>query len=217
LKGNSMTMTETMTRTVSALYDSYEAASCAVNALVTAGIPRSNISIVASNADNWHDRAAHAADDAGKGAGIGAAVGGLGGLLTGLGLMAIPGVGPVVAAGWLASTAAGAFAGAAVGGATGGLIGSLTDAGVPEREAHVYAEGVRRGGALVSAKVDESKVTVAQSILERHKSVNIGRREADYRQSGWTSFDPDAPAYSAEDVARERAQYTNAASSSAQI
>ena len=86
------------------------------------------------------------AEDAGKGAGIGAAVGGVGGLLTGLGLMAIPGVGPVVAAGWLAATAAGAVTGAAVGGAAGGIIGGLTDAGVSEDDAHVYAEGVRRGG-----------------------------------------------------------------------
>jgi hypothetical protein len=66
------------------------------------------------------------------------AVGGAVGLLAGLGLLAIPGIGPVVAAGWLVSTAAGA----AAGGATGGLIGALTQAGVSEEDAHVYAEGV---------------------------------------------------------------------------
>jgi hypothetical protein len=90
------------------------------------------------------NRPTHAAEDAGKGAGIGAAVGGVGGLLTGLGLLAIPGVRPVVAAGWLVATAAGAATGAVVGGAAGGLVGSLTGAGVPERDAQFYAEGVRR-------------------------------------------------------------------------
>src|SRR5271169_6957019 len=93
-----------------------------------AGVPHSDISIVSNNVDNRYtkDRPTHAAEDAGKGAGIGAAVGGIGGLLTGLGLLAIPGVGPVVAAGWLVATAAGAAAGAA----TGGLVGVLTEAGI---------------------------------------------------------------------------------------
>jgi hypothetical protein len=198
-----------MSKTVTALYDTYRAAQSAVQALEAAGIRHSDISIVANNSEGWHrsDGASDAADDAGKGAGIGAAVGGLGGLLTGLGIMAIPGVGPVVAAGWLASTAAGALAGAAVGGAAGGLIGSLTEAGVPEREAHVYAEGVRRGGALVSAKVDDARVSEAQAILQRHKSVDVAARGTAYRQSGWSAFDPQAPAFTADEVARERTRY----------
>jgi hypothetical protein len=139
-----------MTRTVSALYDTYEAARSAVSALESAGVAHSDISIVANNSEKWHreDTRSDAADGAGTGAGVGAAVGGLGGLLTGLGMMAIPGVGPVVAAGWLVATAVGAATGAAVGAATGGLIGSLTEAGVPDRDANLYAEGVRRGGAL---------------------------------------------------------------------
>jgi hypothetical protein len=67
--------------------------------------------------------------------------------------MAIPGVGPVVAAGWLAATTLGAVTGAVACGAAGGLIGALTDSGVPEEHAHVYAEGVRRGGTLVTARL----------------------------------------------------------------
>src|ERR1043165_2753435 len=106
-----------MTKTVSALYDTYDSARSAVSALESAGIPHSDISIVANNSESWHrdDRESNAAGGAGAGAGVGAAVGGVGGLLTGLGIMAIPGVGPVVAAGWLAATAAGAVAGAGVG------------------------------------------------------------------------------------------------------
>jgi len=121
-----------MTQTVTALYDTYDSAVSAVNALEASGVPHSDISIVSNNVDNRHskDRPTNAAEDAGKGAGIGAAVGGVGGLLTGLGLLAIPGVGPVVAAGWLVATAAGAATGAVVGGAAGGLVGALTGAGV---------------------------------------------------------------------------------------
>lgn len=200
-----------MTVTISRLYDSYPDAEKAVRGLEAAGVPHSDISIVANNSDNWHKShdVSEAADDAGKGAGIGAAVGGVGGLLTGLGLMAIPGVGPVVAAGWLAATAVGAAAGAAVGGAAGGIVGALTDAGVPENDAHVYAEGVRRGGTLVTAKVDDARASEAQSILQRHKSVDMSARGEAYRQAGWSRFDANAPVYSPDEVIRERSRYTN--------
>jgi hypothetical protein len=198
-----------MTRTVSALYDTYDAARSAVNALETAGIPHADISLVANNADNLRrdDRESNAAADAGTGAGVGAAVGGVGGLLTGLGVMAIPGVGPVVAAGWLVATAVGAAVGAAAGAATGGIIGSLTEAGVPENDAHVYAEGVRRGGSLVTARVEESRASDAQAILNRYKSVDVNARRGVYRNEGWSKFDPTASAYTVDQVARERARY----------
>jgi uncharacterized protein YqgC (DUF456 family) len=198
-----------MTQTVAALYDTYDSAVAAVNALEAAGIPHSDISIVSNNVDNQYgkDRPAEAAKDAGKGAGVGAVVGGVGGLLTGLGLLAIPGVGPVVAAGWLVATAAGAATGAVVGGAAGGLVGSLTGAGVPEHDAHFYAEGVRRGGTLVTARADDARASAAREILQRYKSVDPAVRGAAYREGGWTSFDENAPAYTADQVAAERSRY----------
>ena len=119
-----------MTTTISRLYNNYTDAQRAVSDLEAAGVSHSDISIVANNSDNWFstdkkvDRDRDGVDDraegAGKGAGVGAGVGGAAGLLAGLGLLAIPGLGPVVAAGWLAATAVGAAAGAA----TGGVIGS---------------------------------------------------------------------------------------------
>ena len=198
-----------MTQTVAALYDTYDSAVAAVNALEAAGIPHSDISIVSNNVDNQYgkDRSAEAAKDAGKGAGVGAVVGGVGGLLTGLGLLAIPGVGPVVAAGWLVATAAGAATGAVVGGAAGGLVGSLTGAGVPEHDAHFYAEGVRRGGTLVTARADDARASAAREILQRYKSVDPAVRGAAYGEGGWTSFDENAPAYTADQVAAERSRY----------
>jgi len=198
-----------MTQTVTALYDTYDAAVSAVNALEAAGVPHSDISIVSNNADDRYnkDRATDAAEDAGKGAGVGAVVGGVGGLLTGLGLLAIPGVGPVVAAGWLIATAAGAATGAVVGGAAGGLVGALTGAGVPERDANFYAEGVRRGGTLVTARVDDARASTARDILQRYKAVDPALRGAAYREGGWTAFDEKAPPYTADQIAAERSRY----------
>ena len=198
-----------MTSTVTGFFDTYDAASAAVNALEASGVSHSDISIVANNTDDRHAavRDSNAAEDAGKGAGVGAAVGGLGGLLAGLGMMAIPGVGPVVAAGWLVATAVGAGAGAAVGGAAGGLIGSMTAAGVPERDAHVYAEGVRRGGTLVTARVDDARASDAKAILQSHRAIDPTIRGEAYRSTGWTGFDEAAPAYTPDEVARERTRW----------
>jgi len=193
-----------MTKTLTALFDRYEDAEAAVRRLEQAGIPHDDISIVAHNGDGRHKAlegataapaASAAAADAQQGAGIGATVGGIGGLLTGLGLLAIPGLGPVAAAGWLGATIIGALGGAAVGGAAGGLVGALTEAGVPEEDANVYAEGVRRGGSLVSARVADSLEQTARDILDDNTRVDLTERRAAYRNEGWTRFDPEARAY----------------------
>src|SRR5207342_2868561 len=181
---------------LSRLYDDYAAATVVLQELESVGIPASEISIVASNAENWysskgvtappskHDHNRDGVDDraegAATGASIGATVGGVAGLLAGLGMIAIPGIGPVVAAGWLASTAAVA----AAGGVAGGLLGALTEAGVSEEDAHVYAEGVRRGGTLLTVRVPDGERMRIEAILER-SAVNIRERGLAYRQSGW--------------------------------
>ena len=142
------------------------------------------------------------AEGAGKGAGIGAGVGGAAGLLAGLGLLAIPGLGPVVAAGWLASTALGAAAGAA----TGGVVGALTQAGISKEDAPMYAEGVRRGGTLVSARVPDADRTRLDAVLNK-SAVNLRDRSAAWQKSGWTTFDPASKPYGADDVRKERQLY----------
>jgi hypothetical protein len=201
-----------MTVTISRLYDNYTDAERAVQRLESAGVPHSDISIVANNSDNWFstnkkvDRDRDGVDDraegAGKGAGIGAGLGGAAGLLAGLGLLAIPGLGPVVAAGWLASTAVGAVAGAA----TGGLVGALTEAGISKEDAHVYAEGVRRGGTLVSARVPDSDRARLDAVLNE-SAVNLRDRSAAWQQSGWKGFDPASQPYGPDEVRRERQLY----------
>jgi hypothetical protein len=202
-----------MTTTISRLYDSYSDAEQAVTRLESAGVPHSDISIVANNSDNWYgsrsgkvDRDRDGVDDraegAGTGAGIGAGVGGAAGLLAGLGLLAIPGLGPVVAAGWLASTAVGAAAGAA----TGGIVGALTEAGVSREDASRYAEGVRRGGTLVTAKVPDNDRARLDALLH-DRSVNLQERSSAWQKTGWSDFDAASPPLSPEDIGRERELY----------
>jgi hypothetical protein len=202
-----------MTTTISRLYDNYSDAERAVTRLESAGVPHSDISIVANNSDNWYgsqrgkvDRDRDGVDDraegAGAGAGIGAGIGGAAGLLAGLGLLAIPGLGPVVAAGWLASTAVGAAAGAA----TGGIVGALTQAGVSREDASRYAEGVRRGGTLVSAKVPDNDRARLDALLHE-RSVNLQERSSAWQKAGWSDFDAASPPLSPDDIGRERELY----------
>jgi hypothetical protein len=199
-------------RTISALYDTYDEARAAVAALENAGVPSEEISIVSHKTDgvDVEGQGDRAAEGAGTGAGIGAVAGGAGGLLAGLGLMAIPGVGPVVAAGWLAATAAGAAAGAVVGGAAGGLVGAMVESGVSEAEANVYAEGVRRGGSVVTARVDDATLAEAQAVLDRSRPVDVGQRRTAYVEQGWQRFDEAANPYTPEQIAIERERYRRA-------
>lgn len=195
-------------KTITGLFDNYTDASSAVSALETAGVPSNDISIVSNNADKRHsDKQSGAATGAESGAGVGAVVGGAGGLLAGLGIMAIPGVGPVVAAGWLAATAVGAVTGAVAGGAAGGLIGALTGSGVSEDDANLYAEGVRRGGSLVTAKVEDALAPEAEAILKRSNWVDPVERRAAYNEEGWTRFDDTLDPYGPEQIEQERGRY----------
>jgi uncharacterized membrane protein len=178
-----------MTRTITRSYDHHEDAMAVVSDLENAGIATENISLISHRDETDGDET----DDsnAAEGAGIGGVVGGAAGLLAGLGLMAIPGIGPVVAAGWLASTAAGAAAGAVA----GGLIGAMTSAGVSEHDAHYYAETVRRGGSVVSVRVADARAAEVEAIMDRAMPIDMAARRADYEREGWTQFDANATPY----------------------
>jgi hypothetical protein len=194
-------------RTVSALFDTYEHAATAVRAVKDAGISSADISIVANSIDSGTEDSGTAGEAALAGASVGAVSGGGAGILAGLGTIAIPGIGPVVAGGWLLATAVGALAGAAVGGAAGGLLGALANAGVPEAEAHVYAEGVRRGGTLVSVRAPDDRTETIRAILQHQSGVDLDQRRSDYLAEGWAGFDEDAPAYSQEQIRDYRSSY----------
>ena len=182
-------------QTITALFDHYSDASLAVADLEAAGFAHADISIVANKSAKEsvgnNGSAEPAATGTEKGASVGAILAGGAGLLAGLGILAIPGIGPVVAAGWLAST----ITGAAVGGAAGGLVGALTDSGVNPAHADVYAEGVRRGGTLVTVNANDGDVARVRDILKQRSWVDPESRGQEYRSTGWTSFDERAPPF----------------------
>ena len=101
---------------------------------------------------------------------------------------------------WLAALAVGAVAGAA----TGGLVGALIGSGISDDDAHVYSESVRRGGTLVSVRAEDGEAAHIQAVLDRYKPIDPVQRGADYRKSGWKTFDPKAPAYKPSESEIER-------------
>jgi len=206
-----------MTKTLTRVYDDYTVAETTVRELKDAGLGDSHIGIVASNADGWykpgssevdpkHDKDRDGKDDRAEGAaaggGLGAIAGGAAGVAAGLGMIAIPGVGPVVAAGWLAALAAGAVGG----GVAGGLIGALVESGTSKENAELYAEAVRRGGTIVTAKVSDDDAPRYSSIMDK-RAFDVVTRENLWRRSGWSGYDPSAPGYDADQVRREREIY----------
>jgi hypothetical protein len=186
-------------RTIAHMYDRYEDAEMVVSDLEAAGVPHHDISLVANAEGRGQPSATSTAPatgtesaagtGAGTGATLGTAVGGGLGLLAGIGSLAIPGVGPVVAAGWLIAT----LTGAGIGAAGGGLVGSLTGAGVSRDEADVYAEGVRGGGSLVTVRVDEAKASQVEEVMGRRGPVDWQQRRAAYG-TDWKGFDPESSA-----------------------
>jgi hypothetical protein len=177
-------------KTITAFFDSYADASDAVRRLESAGIAHSDISLVASNQGSHPlDRTerSFAADDGVSDRGDTRAEDGAG-LLGGLSVLAIPGLGPVVGAGWLISPLVGTGAGAA----TGGLVGTLVDAGVPEQDARAYEEGVRRGGSLVAVRARENEADRIVDLLDDERTVDFEDRQNVWRSEGWLPGHGDA-------------------------
>jgi len=159
----------------------------AVDALRGAGFRNSDVSVLlpdnVGTKDFAHDKNTKAPEGTTTGATSGGLVGGALGWLAGIGALAIPGVGPFIAAGPIM----GALAGVGVGGAVGGLIGALVGMGIPEYEAKRYEGRVREGGVLLSVHADSSDwVKRAKDILKDTGAQDIasaGEASADYAES----------------------------------
>jgi len=158
----------------------------ALEGLRAAGFRSSDISVILPDRDHTAKDLAHeinskAPEGFSTGAGAGAAVGGVLGWLIGIGALAIPGIGPLVAAGPIVA----ALAGAGAVGATGGLVGGLIGAGIPEVEAKRYAGRIRDGGYLISVHCDDNEwAKRAEEILEASGGrdvVKTSEAKADYR------------------------------------
>ena len=158
-----------------------------VNTLEREGFRTTDISVLfpenVGTKDFAHEKGTKAPEGAAAGAGSGAVVGGVLGWLAGVGSIAIPGVGPFIAAGPIMA----ALAGMGVGGTAGGMIGALAGAGIPEYEAKRYEGMIKNGGILISVHCDNSDWTSkAKNILERTGANDVsssGEARADFAES----------------------------------
>jgi hypothetical protein len=149
------------------IFPSRASAEIAVDRLTAAGFSNQDVSVLMSDKEGSKDFATEkntkAPEGATTGVGVGGAIGGTLGLLAGVGALAIPGVGPLIAAGPIMA----ALAGFGVGGAVGGLVGALVGMGIPEYEAKRYEGRVKEGGVLLSVHCDSSdEVSKAKDILK---------------------------------------------------
>src|SRR5687768_3106331 len=176
-----------MPKTVVGFFDSFRQAENAVEELTRSGFKREDLSIIANQEarkSTTTTSTSHKGEDsdAGTGAAVGATtgavVGGAAGLIASLAGLTIPVVGPILAAGPIVAM----LSGAGIGAVAGGLIGALTNLGVPEEEARVYEEGVKRGGTLVTLKADDALADRAAAIMNRHGAVDIKQRASQWRQ-----------------------------------
>lgn len=150
------------------IYPTYEQLEQGIDALRRADFRATDISVLypenVGTKDLAHQKATKSPEGAGTGAAAGMAVGGTLGWLMGIGALAIPGLGPFVAAGPIMA----ALAGIGAGGAIGGLTGALVGLGIPEYEAVRYEGRITKGGILVSVHSDSSDWTArAKEILEQ--------------------------------------------------
>lgn len=177
-----------MPRTTAALFKDLGNAEQAVNELAANGFARDDISLMA----NKEVCGPHIGpvEDIGTDAriGTGAAIGSVAGFATGILALAIPGIGPVLAIGPLAA----GLAGAGIGAVAGGAIGALKRMGVPEKDAGDFCEAIRRGGVMVAVTSSDADAPRAEEIMERHGAVDLETATAQWRERGWTGFDPHA-------------------------
>ncbi len=169
------------------IYSSYAAVERAVSALKDAGFRNTDISVLfpanVGSKDFAHEKGTKAPEGATTGGGTGAVVGGVLGWLAGIGALAIPGLGPFIAAGPIMA----ALAGGAVGGAVGGVTGALIGMGIPEYEAKRYEGRIQKGGILLSVHSDDSKWTkTAKEVLERTGAEDVastGETKGDFENT----------------------------------
>jgi hypothetical protein len=149
------------------IYPSAAHAERAVDALIGAGSPNSDISVLLpdtrSTREFAHEKDTKAPEGTTAGVTVGGVLGGTLGVLAGVGALAIPGIGPLIAAGPIMA----GLAGLGVGGAVGGLVGALIGMGIPEYEAKRYEGRVKNGGTLLSVHCDTSdQISRAEDLLK---------------------------------------------------
>jgi hypothetical protein len=156
------------------IYKSGEDAEQAVDSLIAAGFPNTDISVLLpdtrSTKEFAHTKDTKAPEGTTAGVTVGGAIGGTLGVLAGVGALAIPGIGPFIAAGPIMA----GLAGLGIGGAVGGLVGALVGMGIPEYEAKRYEGHVKNGGTLLSVHCDTSdQISRAKDLLKSTGATDI--------------------------------------------
>jgi hypothetical protein len=150
------------------IYHSAQVAENAVDQLIQAGFPSQDISVLLPDQrgtrDFAHEKDTKAPEGTTTGVAAGGVIGGTLGVLAGIGALAIPGLGPFIAAGPIM----GGLAGLGVGGAVGGLIGALVGMGIPEYEAKRYEGHIKNGGVLLSVHCDTSEGIARAKEMLKH-------------------------------------------------
>ncbi len=160
-----------MSKTVLGVFNDTNQAEKAADELQRRGFDRNEISVVAKEdkgggRGNREDQGdSLTGSRIGGGVATGGAIGGAAGLLAGVGALAIPGIGPIIAAGPIAAALSGAV--------TGGIAGGLIDWGIPEEVGQRYEEHVRSGKVVAMVKADDDKVKEASDILRRNGAYDV--------------------------------------------
>ncbi|GIV97878.1 MAG: hypothetical protein KatS3mg057_2535 [Herpetosiphonaceae bacterium] len=166
-------------KTIVGLFDDYASADRAYSTLIERGYDRTDIGVLARDEtvrDRLGGRQAATSESALAGAMAGGALGGLTGLLVGAAALAIPGVGPVLAGGALATVLGTTLAGAGLGATAGTIAGALIGMGVPEDEARFYAETVQRGGILVTVLTSDERADEVRAMMRQAGAVDVESR-----------------------------------------
>ncbi len=161
----------------------------AVDALSKAGYSKAQIGVIARRGVLKEKTSLTTTTEIGAIAG--GTLGGVGGLLVGLNVvtLAIPGIGEVVAAVDLLTVLGATLLGAGIGALGGGIVGALVGLGLPEHEAHVYAEGVKRGNILITVQAPAERMPEVTGIFRQANAVDISTRRQEWTVEGWTQFE----------------------------
>lgn len=167
-----------MTKKIAGIFDTEHEATRAIEGLQNQGFRSEDISVITRDRDEMRsitdETGTMAPEGVATGAATGGVVGGIAGLLAGIGALAIPGIGPILAAGPIAA----ALTGAAVGAGAGGLVGGLVGLGIPENEAHEYEGYVEQGKILVLVE-DNGRDADIYNVFRENRSLNADRYISD--------------------------------------
>jgi uncharacterized membrane protein len=177
-------------KTVAGIFSSISQAERALHELQRQGISSDSLHVIAGNENNRHDeylkKSKKASTSTAAAAASSASFGGGVGILAALAALAIPGVGPIIAGGGMATV----LTGFGIGAASGGLIGAFKNMGISHEDAPLYEEAVRRGAVIALAEVDDDKMSDAINAMNTHGANDIQREAQFWRDAGWSGPPP---------------------------